>query len=172
MQFAYINHHLSKFKTPHQMNPDEPPPSLSSTAIRSSDQAGGQTTVDSMATHTYNQGMSFSAHFPAQANSLNYEGGLNRGLNYNSYGYSYGEQPPSMGAVRPIMVSQTSGGVDHYANNGQPPSLNAVGARQGSQTGPSYTGNMIADPEALAGMSLTASTFKLVDPNAFQKDNN
>ncbi|KAI3725810.1 hypothetical protein L1987_65605 [Smallanthus sonchifolius] len=133
------------------MNPDQPPPSLSSPATTTFNQqnlhigATAQTITNPMAT----DGMSLS-------------GG--QGLN-NSY-----VQPPSIGTVRPMVISQPSGGGDHYAD-GQPPSLDAVGRRPTSQTGPSFTGNPTSDPESVAGMSLTASNFKLYDPKAFNNGN-
>lgn len=81
-------------------------------------------------------------------------------------------QPPSVGSVRPIVVSNPSagyGGVYNYGS-GQPPSLNDVGPRPGSQTGSSLTGNPSAGL-VVPGMSMTAPNFKIYNPNAFQKDN-
>ncbi|KAI3784501.1 hypothetical protein L1987_43600 [Smallanthus sonchifolius] len=133
------------------MNPDQPSPSLSSPATKSFDQqnlhlgATAQSIINPMAT----DGMSFSGR---------------QGLN-NSY-----VQPPSIGTVRPIVISQPSGGGDHYADD-QPPSLNAVGRRPASQTGPSFTGNPTSDQESGAGVSLNASRFKMNNPNAFNNGN-
>ncbi|KAL8251473.1 hypothetical protein R6Q59_035166 [Mikania micrantha] len=86
----------------------------------------------------------------------------------NPYNTSFG-QPPSIGDVRQFVVSQPSG-TGYHSTNDQPPSLNDVGRRDGSQTGPSFTGypDAVAEP----GMSLTAPHFKKQNPNAFQKDDN
>ncbi|MFS7970050.1 hypothetical protein Hanom_Chr09g00816431 [Helianthus anomalus] len=77
-------------------------------------------------------------------------------------------QPLSIGSVRPLVPSLPSG---EYVAYPQPPSLNDVrGPQQGSQTGPSLAGNPGFDPEAAAGMSMTAANFKRMGPNAFNKD--
>ncbi|KAJ0893267.1 hypothetical protein HanPSC8_Chr09g0375711 [Helianthus annuus] len=73
-------------------------------------------------------------------------------------------QPLSIGSVRPLVPSLPSAEYDAYR---QPPSLNDVRGPQGSQTGPSNPG---FDPEAVPGMSMTASNFKRMGPNAFKKD--
>ncbi|KAK1432561.1 hypothetical protein QVD17_09458 [Tagetes erecta] len=80
-------------------------------------------------------------------------------------------QPPSLGSVRPVVYSNPSAGAYNYASGGQqPPSLNDVGRRGGSQTGSSLTENQFAG-SVVPGMSMTAPNFKIYNPNAFQKDN-
>ncbi|KAL8251479.1 hypothetical protein R6Q59_035172 [Mikania micrantha] len=105
--------------------------------------------------------------------TANNQDGFDAGMSFsgrlgNSYNSSVG-QAPSVGAVRPIVVSQPSG-TGYRSVKDQPPSLNDVGKRDGSQTGPSFTG--YSDAVAEPGMSLTAPHFKKQNPNAFQKDDN
>ncbi|KAL8251488.1 hypothetical protein R6Q59_035181 [Mikania micrantha] len=105
--------------------------------------------------------------------TANNQDGFDAGMSFsgrlgNSYNSSVG-QAPSVGAVRPIVVSQPSGTGNNYVYH-QPPSYNDATRRDGSQTGPSFTG--YPDAVAESGMSLTAPQFKKQNPNAFQKDDN
>ncbi|KAD0124600.1 hypothetical protein R6Q59_035183 [Mikania micrantha] len=107
---------------------------------------------------------------PTANNQDRFVGGMSFSGRLQNYSYdtSFG-QPPSIGAVRPIEVSQTSGTGNKYCY-GPPPSLNDVVRRDGSQTGPSFT--RYQDAVAEPGMSLPALQFKKHYPNAFQKDDN
>ncbi|KAI3669083.1 hypothetical protein L6452_40306 [Arctium lappa] len=85
--------------------------------------------------------------------------------------YEYGGQPPSVGDMRPLVISQPSGSRDLMSVDGQPPSLNDVGGRGESQNGGSFTGggNQMFDPQAFVGMSLVGKNFKKMYPMAYEK---
>lgn len=79
------------------------------------------------------------------------------------------EHPLSRGAVRQFVGSQPSGGGD-YNDYFQAPSFNDVRGLQASESAPSFSHRrsmiyQITEEEALAGMSLTASDFKRIDPD-------
>ncbi|KAI3669089.1 hypothetical protein L6452_40312 [Arctium lappa] len=112
-----------------------------------------------------------SSHAP-KVNSLNQpqHETVNRELGHVDW-CNDGGQPPSVSAVRPVVVSQPSGG-NQMSMGGQPPSLNDVGRRGASQTGESLTGNQPMDDEQeLAGMSLVGNKFRDVFPMAYRNEN-
>lgn len=76
-------------------------------------------------------------------------------------------QAPSIGSVRPYVVSQPGGGF--YSNDQQPPSHSDIHRREGSQIGSLLTADHPQGVEP--GMSLTRNNFKLFYPIAFQKEN-
>ncbi|KAI3669086.1 hypothetical protein L6452_40309 [Arctium lappa] len=132
------------------------PPSLLSTAMKTSDQK-----------HLHVDGQ------VAPAVNLNNQLQMETSNGGHVDWYDDGCQPPSVSAMRPVVVSQPSGGGNQMSTGGQPPSLNDVGRRGASQTGESLTGNQpMVDEEEVVGMSLVGNRFRDVFPMmAYRKEN-
>lgn len=131
-------------------------------------QAFGGSGVNPKAVDIHGQPMPYGGFVHDQQNSLNQfqDGSISRGLDHVNW-YSGGGQPPSVGAMRPGVISQPSGSNQLYSD-GQPPSLNDVGRRETSQTGVS-AGHEVADAHEMAGMSLTRNNFRMLYAASYSK---
>ncbi|CAH1433447.1 unnamed protein product [Lactuca virosa] len=146
------------------------PPPFPSAAILAIDQDQTQvvTSVVEQAIGGPIGGNPITADIHGQQNSLNQfqSGTFSRGIDYVDW-YSGGGQPPSLGAIRPVVISQPSGSNEIYSD-GLPPSLNDLGRREPSQTGAS-TGREVADAHEMAGMSLTRNNFRRLYEDSYSK---
>lgn len=134
-------------------------------------QAFGAPDRNPMAADIYGQPMSYGGFVHGQQNSLNqFQGGsVSRGLDDSGGGwYSNDAQPPSVGAIRPGVISHPSGSNQIYSY-GLPPSFNDFDRRETSQTGTSTSG-VVPEAYEFAGMSLTGNNFRRFHPDAFNKD--
>lgn len=114
---------------------------------------------------------SFTALGHGQGNSHNQDGTFNRGVGYTD-GYSDVGQAPSVGNVRHVGDSQTSGGGGgDPLSGGKAPSISDFGRRENSQNGVSSIDDHAASLEALVGMSLVGKNFKKFYPTAYYKEN-
>ncbi|KAL7589848.1 hypothetical protein Lser_V15G39960 [Lactuca serriola] len=111
-------------------------------------------------------GNPITADIHGQQNSTNefQAGTFSRGIDYADW-YSGGGHPPSLGAIRPVVISQPSGSNEIYSD-GLPPSLNDLGRRQPSQTGASTE---VADAHEMVGMSLTRNNFRRLYEDSYSK---
>ncbi|KAL4572755.1 hypothetical protein LXL04_019538 [Taraxacum kok-saghyz] len=128
-------------------------------------QASGGHTGNPMTNDIHGQPLSYGDFAHGQPH---FEGGsVSRGLDYPGW-YSNEGQPPSLGAIRPGVLSHPSGGNQMYTD-GLPPSFTDFDRRETSHTGTS-TGREVPEEYEFAGMSLTGNNFRRLHPDGFSKD--